>query len=391
MLRQIVQYSALVASLSMQTWAQQPPLVEAQLTSGYSDNYQQTENKQSSASTQMKLQLNLAMNWRSFDAGIHAKLSELDYQANSSAQFSQNSVMGNIAWQPTNQQKLAINIGRVTADVEPWLGIRRDVYQTNINNDQSLTIDQVVDAVSSINYSYKTPSEQGLVFASSINNLKKEYQALDQLALQNNKTTSSWDNQLGYQWRTGRHIFVQYQLKDSQFTDFAIRDNSSQIYALGLSWQATAITGFTLGVGQETREITNTGLENKSSYWSLQASWAPKSYSIFTVSSTQRQQSSEYQDQLLQLAKTHTATWQHTWANGLQSTVSVSSNQLQQLATNRDEKKLFGEIALGYQLTKNWHTSLAYSYLDNSDSAHRRDFQQNNLYLSVKYQLGGRA
>ncbi|WP_440903251.1 hypothetical protein ACMZOO_10190 [Catenovulum sp. SX2] len=389
MLKHIVKYSVVVASLSNMAFAQHPALIEAQLTTGYSDNYQQTENKQSSSSVQMKLQLNAGINWRSFDAGVHAQLSEIDYKADKSAQFSRNALAGNLSWRPTNQQELAINIGRANSEIEPWLGIRRDVY--NINKEQPLAIDESEDTSTGVTYSYKTPSERGFVFSSAFNTQQKDYQALDQLALQNNKTTNSWQHKLGYQWRAGRHLFVEYQNKDSEFSDFSIRDNSSQIYAVGLSWQATAITGFTLGVGQETREISQSAAENKTSYWSLQATWAPKSYSVFSLTSSQRQQSSEYQDQLLQLAKNHAAAWQHTWGSGLKSTISLSHQQLQQIALKRDEQKLTAEIAFSYQLSNSWHANLAYTYTDNSDSANRRNFKQNNLYFGVKYQMGGRA
>ncbi|WP_016954170.1 outer membrane beta-barrel protein [Catenovulum agarivorans] len=391
MLRHIVKCCVVLIGLAIPALAQQPALLEAQLITGYSDNYQQTANKQSSASVQMKLQLNAAINWRSFDAGVQAKLSEIDYKANNAAKFSRNALAGHLSWQPTNQQTLAINVSRSNAEVEPWLGIRRDSYQMTNNNVLTLAIDETADSTAGLNYAYTTPSEQGLVFSSAFNTLQKDYQATDQLALQNNKKTTSWSNKLGYQWRAGRHLFIQYQQLDSRFTDFSARDNSSRIYAAGLSWQATAITGFNLGIGQETREISQSAAENKTSYWSLQATWAPKSYSVFSLSSTQHQQSSEYQDQLLQLAKTHSAAWRHTWANGLKSSVTLHHQQLQQLASKRDEKRLSGEISLSYQLTNNWQANIAYSYINNIDSSERRNFKQNNLYFSVKYQMGGRA
>ena len=390
MLRPLVKYFILVMGLVMPAWAQQP-LVEARVTTGFSDNYLQTKEKQSSATIKMDLGLNAGTQWRSFDVRVHGQLSPIDYTENSHAQFDNSSIGAMLTWKPTNQQNLNVKIGRTEADQAPWQGIRRDSYQADLPTDTALAIDETQVLYSSLNYNYKTAGEQGLVFSAGLTSNDKSYAATDVLALQNNKLTNALDTSLGYQWRAGRHVFLQYQQLKSEFTDFANRDNNSKIYALGLAWQATAITGFTLGLGQEVRTIESTSEENISNYWSLQTSWAPRSYSVFSLSSTQRQQSSEYQGQLLQLSKSYSLNWRHTWSNGINNQLGISQQKLSQVAVKRHEDQTSASLALSYKFAANWQSSLSYSYTDHADSLNRRNYQQNSVQFSIKYALGGNS
>ena len=390
MLRPLIKYFVSVIGLFAPAWAQQP-LVEAQVTAGYSDNYLQTEEKQASAVVQTDVRLNAGIQWRSFDVTAHGQLSTIDYKENSQAQFNTSSIGTQLVWKPTNQQNLNVKIGSSDTEQAPWQGIRRDSYQANLATDHPLQIDETKVSYSALNYSYKTAGEQGLVFSAGFTNNDKSYAATDTLALQNNKSTNAMDTSLGYQWRAGRHVFLQYKQLKSEFADFANRDNNSKIYALGLAWQATAITGFTLGRGQEVRTIESTSEENTSNYWSLQASWAPRSYSVFSLSSTQRQQSSEYQGQLLQLSKSYSLTWRHTWSNGINSQLGISQQKLSQVAVKRHEDQTSASLALSYKFAANWQSSLSYSYTDHADSLNRRNYQQNSVQFSIKYALGGNS
>ncbi|WP_160168573.1 outer membrane beta-barrel protein [Catenovulum agarivorans] len=391
MLKHIVKCLALVIYLSLPATAQQPASIQAKLTTGYTDNYLQASNKQSSAIVETNIQLNAGLKVRSFALGLSGGINETNYKANSSAVFDRNSLAAQLNWRPTRQQNLVIKLAHLNAQIAPWEGIRRNAQSSTTPNNPQLQLDEAKNNQTSLGYQYKTASEKGVVFSTEFSQHQKQYAATDSLALQNNKSTNSWNSKLGYQWRSGRHLFIQYQDRRSKFDDFDQRDNNSQIYALGFSWQITAISGITFGVGQETRALAQNNVENTSNYWSLQANWSPKSYSTFSLSSRQQQQSSEYEGQILQLNKTHAASWQHTWANGLQSSINLSQQSIEQVALKRREKKWQTAIAFSYKIARSWSTSLGYRFEDHSDSANRRNYQQNSLHLAIRYQFGGNA
>ena len=81
MLKSFVKLVISASGLLFPCWAQQP-LIAAQVNTGYSDNYLQSEDKQASAVVQTALTLNAGIQWRSFNAGLHGQLSEIDYKEN---------------------------------------------------------------------------------------------------------------------------------------------------------------------------------------------------------------------------------------------------------------------------------------------------------------------
>ncbi|MER2493271.1 outer membrane beta-barrel protein [Catenovulum sediminis] len=381
-------YTIALLAICQQCFAASKKLVESQFVTGFSDNVLQNDENVSSQYYIVRGTLNLETQLSQFKLVGSVNGAHQAFRKQNNLELNSVTSNASVKWQPTSQQSVDLNYQASQIDEAPWLGIRRDDVSSDTMEPASFNA-----YTTQLVYQYQPASERGLVVAAFWNQHKQTYQQQDQVAQNNSKITNLYNGKLGYQWRAGRHIYLSYQNTSLDYPSAFNNNSASDIWAIGLSWQATAITGFDLSLGQEQRQFDNASLNNKNSeYWSVSASWAPKTYSTFKISTQQKQHSSDYLNSILQLDTNYQISWQHTWGNGLQSELSHSQLNSEQLdGQQRIEKRQQTSLNLAYKINRALAFSIDLSTVKNTDSRLRRNFDENKLAVNLQFNFGGRS
>ncbi|KMT65581.1 hypothetical protein [Catenovulum maritimum] len=357
-------------------------IASAKFNLGHTDNLLKTQEQLKTRYSELAANVQLRGQWRVMSIETGLNLNKTQFSESEQDNTEEKQVYLGFNWQADVQHGFSANLGYSDSDEFRGEGISK-------NDPEVLsTPDHYTFSNHALSYRYNPASEKGMIVRSSIGATSKEYESSRKIALDNNLDIKVANLDLGYQWRDGRFFYFHLAQNKYEFIDAAVRNNTSKIYALGLNWQATAITGFDFKLGQEITTEAITSAEKESEYWSLTASWAPKTYSIFYLTSASQQSNSLYLDLALQLNREIKFSWQHTWANQMKTTLGYSRGNLKQLTNDQLEKNTQLNMALSYQVNRLLDIELDYGYEKNIDSLDRFDYRQNVYGLNLIVKLG---
>lgn len=347
---------------------------------GYTDNLLKTSDKISTMQQSLQAQLNMVHQWRQLNSNCGLSVSGTRYQASQNDNIANNHFHCVLSYQPSSQHTMSLNAGYNNADETRGSGISKNAPN---NIDQP---DQYTNQNLNLTYLYQTSPLQGFRFSSSIKLTDKNYQSARSLALQNNRQQNKLDLIVGYQSRKNTYWFTHYGISNSRFNEAEHRNNNVNTLALGLAWQATAITGFKAELGQQNKvndDHLNKNASNKSEYWSISATWAPKTYSVFTLNSRSYYQSSVLTDSNTQQNQTLSLDWRHSWNNRLDSQVGMSYQKYDQDSQdNRIEKLKSFNMSVAYTLNNRIKTKLSWQLQNNQDNLRQYSFRQQQIFLT---------
>ncbi|MCU4676593.1 outer membrane beta-barrel protein [Catenovulum sp. 2E275] len=345
---------------------------------GHNNNLLRDNNSISTHVQSLNIKLGFEQNWRLYQFNCATSLTDTQYQSSEqdNTQLKQFQCLNE--YNPTENQNISLNLSSQNYDETRGTGISRN--NPNILNQP----DNLTDNHAKLTYQYQTSQSQGIKLGIALGHQDKQYRSKRLIALQNNRTQNEFDLSFGYLFQQNTYGFIRYSIADNQFSDAPSRDNQDQIIALGLSWQASAMTSFKAEAGQQNKSYQQSA-DTQSEYWSLSASWSPKTYSTFTLSSFNRQQSSLLTDSNTQQNQTISLNWQHQWSSQLSSRVLLSTQKIEQLAVNnRQEQKDSAGIGLNYKINSILSSELNWQYEKNQDNLNQLDYQQQIIGLSLK-------
>lgn len=364
-----------------QAHAQVTASVTGQL--GYTDNLLKTTNKLATAQQKLQARLNLAQQWRQFNSSCGLSASGTRYQASENDNTYRNRYKCGLSFQPRQQHMYSLSAAYHNATETRGSGISKNAPE-NISQP-----DQYTEQLLNLAYQYQTSQQQGLRFSSGIKLTDKNYQSNRNLALQNNRQQKKLNLILGYQSRKNTYWFTHFGISDNAFNHAQQRNNKVNTLALGLAWQATAITGFKAEIGQQNKKNSahlNNKTSNKGEYWSISATWAPKTYSIFTLNSRSYYQSSVLNEANIQQNQTLSLDWRHSWNHRLMSQIGISyQKHHQDSQNNRIENLKSFNASIAYTLNNRIITKLSWQLQNNQDNLEQYNYRQQKIFLTLNF------
>lgn len=144
-------------------------------------------------------------------------------------------------------------------------------------------------------------------------------------------------------------------------------DSSEIRYLAGATWEITGSTSGTVKVGQVQKDFADDSRKDFSGlHWEVGASWSPRSYSQFYLSTSREERESYGEGDFIDTT-TYSVTWNHGWTDLLQTDLRLSYMDETYQGVDRDQGTLDYGISVIYQ----WRRWLALELgadFSNSDS-----------------------
>jgi len=182
---------------------------------------------------------------------------------------------------------------------------------------------------------------------------------------------------------------VQYHDYDYQ-SSTSLLDGNSQIYRLGVKWEATAKTTGEFRIGMEEKEFdlsSRASVTNPS--WYLAATWAPRTYSVFTLSSNSSIDEGSATENHIESTVTN-LTWDHAWSEYVSSDINYSYSNKEYFGdSNNGREDDIDSINLGmsYKLKRWLDVGVYYKYTDTESNDAASVYDRNLVGMTVDLSL----
>lgn len=154
------------------------------------------------------------------------------------------------------------------------------------------------------------------------------------------------------------------------------KGSSNHLLYTGIDWDLSGKTQGTLKVGYESinfADITKKSQTNPS--WDIGISWFPKTYSIFTVNTSQKITNAITGSNSID-TNTASINWEHTWRYNLSSSLTYSHLAEKYQQSMREDRSYAINIAFYYQFKYWLALGLSYEYKEKSSSDSRLEYDK---------------
>lgn len=132
--------------------------------------------------------------------------------------------------------------------------------------------------------------------------------------------------------------------------DVADTDSTETSWLLGMTWEASARTSGTIRYGNEKKKFDNPELEGYNGpTWLASASWQPRTYSMFTLTTTRRTQEPDGDGDYV-LRQDISLAWLHDWAPRFGTAVDVGYGEDDYRPTTRKDHIWYWSVGARYTL-----------------------------------------
>jgi len=171
-------------------------------------------------------------------------------------------------------------------------------------------------------------------------------------------------------------IKTEYQYADS-------KDNVGYTAYTGMQWDATAKTTGRVTLGYQKQNYDDSALNRnqESLNWSIGATWSPKTYSQFSLVSSQAISEGFY-GAASQKVRSVLLSWNHDWGGFITTGLSVE-NAVNKYSNGRDDDSQTYSALVSYQYLRWLNFSLGVSKSDFNSTDIKYDFDRNTYYLSA--------
>lgn len=164
------------------------------------------------------------------------------------------------------------------------------------------------------------------------------------------------------------------------------RDSTETRYRAGIHWIATGTTTGDLRIGRLHRDFDNPDRQDLNSFdWLASVSWAPQTYSVFTLQTgNQTQQSYLAGVQLIQ-NRFGVIDWTHDYSNYFRTRLAYSRVNSQFVGSSRVDNIDTFALEANYLATKRLIGTAGASYSRRNSNVDERDYSNTAVYLGVRY------
>lgn len=180
-----------------------------------------------------------------------------------------------------------------------------------------------------------------------------------------------------------RNKDVDYDLSSSTL------DSNTWRYYVGATWESTAKTTGTVKIGHYDKDFDSTTRQDDDGVsWEAAVTWAPKTYSVFELTTGQEDKESSGTGDFIN-AKVVRLNWNHGWTDFVNTDLGIShTTETYEGATNGREDKIKSYSAgLNYDMRRWLSLGLSYTYNDTSSNVTGVSFDKNVIFLTVDASL----
>ncbi len=165
------------------------------------------------------------------------------------------------------------------------------------------------------------------------------------------------------------------------------KDSTKTKYLLGATWDATAKTSGSINVGWSKKDFKDSSLKDDSgTTWDAAITWAPKSYSIFELSTGQDFGESTTTDSHID-SKNYALSWNHFWKDNIKSIVSYERNNQDFSNSQRKDKTKIITVGFNYEPQRWLNLGLGYTLTDTDSNLTTASFKKNTIMFTVQGSL----
>ncbi|BBP45256.1 hypothetical protein THMIRHAS_06290 [Thiosulfatimonas sediminis] len=178
------------------------------------------------------------------------------------------------------------------------------------------------------------------------------------------------------------------ELNTSLFEYVSAQEKNGQNYAAlaGVRWDATAKTSGQIKAGYQKKVFDDLAAEDSSIFnWDVSVIWAPKTYSTFTLTSSQKIDEGNYGAASAD-TQTNMITWAHDWGNRINSNVSFSYLNQDYSNGRKDESDSFS-VGLDYAFRRWLDFTARYTYGSKNSTEQISNYDRNQYYIGATIAL----
>lgn len=271
--------------------------------------------------------------------------------------------------------------------------IKRKNKENSTNNARNETGNESRNYYAGARYSYGTDTSKGLIeFGSQYAWLRYDNNLnTGSLTRERERNVFDIDATLLYRMTSKMQILAEFQYHDYDYTSAtSFLGGDSQVYRLGVKWDATAkITG-EFRIGQEKRNFNLSSRPSASNpSWHLGVSWSPRTYSVVTLNSDSFIGEGSSTENHIKSVST-TLSWKHAWSKYMSSMSSYSHHNRKYFGNTNDEREdrinRFS-FYLNYELRRWLDVGVYYKYTDNQSNDSDSEFSNEVLGVTVDLSL----
>jgi hypothetical protein len=165
------------------------------------------------------------------------------------------------------------------------------------------------------------------------------------------------------------------------------KDSTKTKYLIGATWDATAKTSGSINVGWSNKNFKDSNLEDDSGRtWDAAITWAPKTYSVFELSTGQDFSESTTTDSHID-SRNYILSWNHFWKDSIKSIISYEKSNQDFSNSQRSDKSKTITIGMNYEPKRWLNLGLGYTLTDTDSNLETANFKKNTILFTVQGSL----
>ncbi|MEH6589993.1 MAG: outer membrane beta-barrel protein [Halioglobus sp.] len=183
-----------------------------------------------------------------------------------------------------------------------------------------------------------------------------------------------------------RYQDTEYNKVDPLAVDGDLNSNEYN-YFVGVAWDATAKTSGSVKVGGYERQYDSSARDDNSGFsWDVKASYKPRTYSEFTLSSRRFSEETNGQGDAINSNRTELA-WDHKWSGRSSTDLSLAYLNSDYAGTEREDDQYEVAAAYNYAMRRWLDLGFGYRYEDRSSSLNFYDYTRNTAFIRATVSL----
>jgi hypothetical protein len=166
--------------------------------------------------------------------------------------------------------------------------------------------------------------------------------------------------------------------------DVADSDSEETSWLLGMTWEASARTSGTIRYGNQKKKFDNPELEDYNGpTWIAAASWRPRTYSMFTLTTTRRTQEPDGDGDYV-LRKDISLAWVHDWASRFGTVVEVGYGEDDYRPDGRTDDLFYWSVGGRYMFNPHFRFGASIQGYDRDSDIEEYDYKRHIYMLTLE-------
>jgi len=261
------------------------------------------------------------------------------------------------------------------------------------NNVNGETGNESTSTSAGARYGYGTDTSKGLLeFGSQYGQLRYDNNFdTGSVTRERERDVFDIDTTFLYRMTAKTQALAEVQYHDYDYlSSTSFLDGNSQVYRLGVKWDATAKTTGEFRVGIEKKEFdlsSRSSVNNPS--WYLAVTWSPRTYSVVTLSSNSSIDEGSATENHIESTVSN-ITWDHAWSEYVSSNINYSYSSKEYFGdSNNGREDDINSINVGadYKLKRWLDVGVYYKFTDTKSNDPNSAFDRDLVGMTVNVSL----